>query len=87
MQANAYERTDERKIHANGFKPKTVRTNLGDITFTIPQVREGGFLPSALEKGMRIERALMIALAEMYVQCVSTRRVKAITEELCGVEI
>ena len=87
LQANAYERTEERKGHANGYKPKTVRTKLGDITFAIPQVREGGFYPSALEKGMRSERALVIALAEMYVQGVSTRRVKAITEELCGVEI
>lgn len=87
LQANAYERTEERKGHANGYKPKTVRTKLGDITFAIPQVREGGFYPSALEKGMRSERALLIAVAEMYVQGVSTRRVKPIIEELCGVEI
>jgi len=86
-QAKAYERTEDRQGHANGYKPKTVRTRLGDITFAIPQVREGGFYPSALEKGMRSERALLIALAEMYVQGVSTRRVKAITEELCGIEI
>ncbi|MHB8194399.1 MAG: IS256 family transposase, partial [Bellilinea sp.] len=50
------------------------------------QVREGGFYPSALEKGLRSERALMITLAEMYVQGVSTRKVKAITEQLCGIE-
>lgn len=87
LQAGEYERTEERKGHANGFKPKTVKTRLGEITFAIPQVREGGFYPSALEKGMRSERALVIALAEMYVQGVSTRKVKAITEELCGVEI
>ena len=87
LQAKAYERTEERTGHANGYKPKTVRSKLGDITFAIPQVREGGFYPSALEKGMRSERALLIALAEMYVQGVSTRRVKSITEELCGVEI
>ena len=87
LQAGEYERTEDRKGHANGFKPKTVKTRLGEITFAIPQVREGGFYPSALEKGMRSERALVIALAEMYVQGVSTRKVKAITEELCGVEI
>lgn len=87
LQAGEYERTEDRKGHANGFKPKTVKTRLGEITFSIPQVREGGFYPSALEKGMRSERALVIALAEMYVQGVSTRKVKAITEELCGVEI
>ncbi len=87
MQAGEYERTEDRKGHANGYKPKTVKTRMGEITFAVPQVREGGFYPSALEKGLRSERALMITLAEMYVQGVSTRRVKAITEQLCGVEI
>ena len=52
-----------------------------------PQVREGGFYPQALEKGLRSERALTLALAEMYVQGVSTRKVQAITEQLCGVNI
>jgi len=87
LQAGEYERSEDRKGHANGYKPKTVKTRLGEITFAIPQVREGGFYPSALEKGLRSERALVIALAEMYVQGVSTRKVKAITEELCGIEI
>lgn len=87
LQADQYERTENRKGHANGYKPKTVRTRIGEITFAVPQVREGGFYPSALEKGMRSERALVASLAEMYVQGVSTRKVKAITEELCGLEI
>lgn len=87
LQAREYERTEDRKGHANGYKPKTVRTRLGEITFAVPQVREGGFYPTALEKGLRSERALVATLAEMYVQGVSTRKVKAITEELCGVEI
>ncbi len=87
LQAEQYERTEDRKGHANGFKPKTVKTRMGEITFAVPQVREGGFYPSALEKGLRSERALTITLAEMYVQGVSTRKVKAITEQLCGTEI
>jgi len=87
LQAEQYERTKDRKGHANGFKPKTVKTRMGEITFAVPQVREGGFYPSALEKGIRSERALVITLAEMYVQGVSTRKVKAITEQLCGVEV
>jgi transposase-like protein len=87
LQAGEYERTEDRKGHANGYKPKTVTTRMGEITFSVPQVREGGFYPSALEKGLRSERALTITLAEMYVQGVSTRRVKVITEQLCGVEI
>ncbi len=72
-----YERSPERRGHANGFKPKTVRTRLGEISFKVPQVRSGGFYPEALEKGLRSERALTLALAEMYVQGVSTRKVAA----------
>lgn len=82
-----YERSQKRQGYANGYKQKTVATRLGKITFDVPQVREGGFYPSALEKGIRSERALKLALAEMYVQGVSTRRVAAITEQLCGFEV
>jgi transposase-like protein len=85
--AAPYERSAERQGHANGFKAKTMQTRVGDITFAIPQVREGGFYPGALEKGLRSERALTLALAEMYVQGVSTRKVKAITEQLCGAAV
>src|SRR5512147_1114481 len=87
LQAEPYQHTEERRGYANGFKPKTMHTQVGDITFAVPQVREGGFYPQALEKGLRSERALTLALAEMYVQGVSTSKVKAITEELCGVSI
>lgn len=68
LQAEEYERTEERKGHANGYKPKTVRTCMGEITFAVGQVRERGYYPSALEKGLRSERALTITLVEMYVQ-------------------
>jgi transposase-like protein len=87
LHATPYQHSEERRGYANGFKPKTMRTRMGEITFAVPQVREGGFYPQALEKGLRSERALTLALAEMYVQGVSTRKVKAITEELCGVSI
>lgn len=87
LQAGPYQHTSERTGHANGYKPKTMHTRIGDITFAVPQVREGGFYPQALEKGLRSERALTLALAEMYVQGVSTRKVKSITEQLCGVNI
>jgi putative transposase len=87
LQAEHYQHTDERRGYANGYKPKRMHTRIGDITFAVPQVREGGFYPQALEKGLRSERALTLALAEMYVQGVSTRKVKAITEQLCGVSI
>lgn len=85
--AAPYQRTAERQGHANGFKPKTVKTRMGEITFDVPQVREGGFYPDALEKGLRSERALTLTLAEMYVQGVSTRKVATIVEQLCGTSI
>lgn len=87
LRARPYERTPERRGQANGYKPKVVTTRVGKISFDIPQVREGGFYPQALEKGLRSERALRMTLAEMYVQGVSTRKVAAITEQLCGVEL
>ena len=85
--AGPYQRTPERQAHANGFKDKTVQTRLGALTLDVPQVREGGFYPQSLDKGVRSERALKLALAEMYVQGVSTRKVAAITEQLCGFEV
>jgi putative transposase len=82
-----YERSGQRRDWANGYKPKTVQTRVGEITFAVPQVRQGEFYPQALEKGLRSEQALRWTLAEMYVQGVSTRKVAAITEQLCGVSI
>jgi len=90
--AAPYERADSRRGYANGFKPKAINTRIGKLDLAIPQVREAGedgqrFYPNALERGERSERALKLALAEMYVNGVSTRRVKKITEELCGIEV
>jgi transposase-like protein len=82
-----YERGPARQYQANGFKPKTVQTRLGEITFAVPQVRHGDFSPQALEKGLRSEWALTLTLAEMYVQGVSTRKVAAIVEQLCGTQV
>jgi putative transposase len=79
-----YERSLERRDQANGYKSKTVTTRVGDINVDVPQVRNGEFYPQTLEKGLRSERALTLALAEMYIQGVSTRKVAAITEQLCG---
>ena len=87
LQAKPYERTDERQGYANGYKNKTLKSRLGKLDLLVPQVRDGDFYPSVLEKGLRSERALKLAVAEMYVQGVSTRRVKEITEVLCGFEV
>lgn len=85
--AGPWERSEQRKGYANGFKPKVVKTRLGELELDVPQTRGVEFYPKSLERGNRSERALKLAVAEMYVQGVSTRRVKEITEELCGLEI
>jgi transposase-like protein len=92
LQAAPYERSDERRGYANGFKPKRVATRVGALDLQVPQVRgvpDGGesFYPTSLERGVRSERALKLAVAEMYVQGVSTRRVAEITRDLCGLEV
>lgn len=86
--ARPYERSEERTGYANGFKPKTLVTRLGPLDLEVPQVRGGvEFYPSALERGVRSEKALKLAIAEMYIQGVSTRKVTQVLEQLCGLEI
>jgi len=87
--AGPHERTESRDGHANGFKPKTIRTQLGETTVQIPQVRGSSkpFYPSALEQGQRSDVAIKTAISEMYLQGVSTRRVTNIMEKLCGFEV
>lgn len=85
--AASHERTEERRGYANGFKPKTINTRIGQLELSIPQTRDGQFYPNSLEKGLRSERALKLSLAEMYIQGVSTRKVAKITEELCGFHV
>ena len=85
--AEPYERTRERRDHANGFKDKTVATRVGRLKLKIPPVRNLSFYPKSLERGCRPEKALKLAIAEMYVKGVSTRKVSPITEQLCGTEI
>lgn len=87
LNARPHERTARRIDYANGFKPKTVMTRVGELTFDVPQVRGAGFYPSTLEKGSRTEQAVNIALAEMYVQGVSTRRVTDVLVKLLGPEV
>lgn len=87
LKAEPYERTEQRCGYANGYKAKNVKTRVGELRLAVPQTRDGSFYPSSLERGLRSERALKVALAEMYVQGVSTRKVAKITEELCGFEV
>jgi len=85
--AEPYERSAQRVGYANGYKDKFLKTRLGTLSLKVPQTRDSEFYPQSLSKGMRSERALLLAIAEMYVQGVSTRRVKKIVEELCGMEV
>jgi len=85
--AGAHERSEDRKGYANGYKPKTVQTRMGSLELAVPQVRGLGFYPQSIEKGSRSERALKAAIAQMYLEGVSTRRVQDITEKLCGFEV
>ena len=87
LQARPHERSAERIDYANGFKPKTVMTRMGELTFAIPQVRGGGFYPSTLAKGSRTDQALNLMMAEMYVQGVSTRKVVEVLQRLVGPEV
>jgi len=87
LQAVPYERTEERRGYANGYKPKRLKTRVGELQLEIPQVRGLSFYPQSLEKGCRSEKALKLAIAEMYVTGVSTRKVTEITQQLCGTEI
>jgi len=86
--AGLYERSDSRRGYANGYKPKTVDTRIGKLLVDVPQVRgDVDFYPSALERGSRSERALKLAIAEMYVKGISTRRVTDVLEKMCGLDI
>jgi putative transposase len=75
LQASPYERNEERTGQRNGYKDKTLKTRVGEIPVQIPQVRGMEFYPGAIDKGDRSERALKLAIAQMYIQGVSTRRV------------
>ena len=82
--AAPYERSENRTGRRNGYKPRTLRTRVGTLNLLVPQDREGTFSTRLFSRYQRNEKALVLALMEMYVEGVSTRKVKDITEELCG---
>ena len=87
--ARPFERSDERTGYANGMKGRTFHSSLGALSLRVPQTRgcEEPYKPSMLESGSRVDRALKVAVAEMYLQGVSTRRVTKVMEQLCGLEV
>lgn len=78
------ERTEGRLGYRSGYYGRTLITRVGKLELRVPQDRQGRFSTELFERYQRSEQALVATLAEMYVQGVSTRKVKAITEELCG---
>lgn len=84
VNAEPHERTEQRRTQRNGYKPRRLKTRVGDLELRVPKTRDGGFYPALLEGYQRSERALMCALAECYVQGVSTRKVSKICTELFG---
>ena len=82
----SYERGDERQSYRNGYKSRTLYTRVGPLVLQVPQTRDGAFYPSILERYQRSEKALVLALAEAYLQGVSTRKMKVVTESLMGKE-
>lgn len=78
------ERTDSRQGYRAGYYSRNLVTRIGKLELAVPRDRNGEFSTALFERYQRSEKALVAALAEMYVQGVSTRKVKAITEELCG---
>jgi putative transposase len=82
--AAPYERTENRNGHRNGHRPRTLRTRVGTLNLLVPQDREGTFSTRLFCRYQRNEKALVLALMEMYVEGVSTRKVAEVTEALCG---
>jgi putative transposase len=84
LHAEPYERSPERRGYRNGYKPRQLNTRVGTLTLQVPQDRDGMFSTELFARYQRNEKALVLALMEMYLEGVSTRKVREITEVLCG---
>lgn len=86
--AQRHERNDGRRGYRNGYKPRTMKTRVGELELEVPQVRAcEPYRPSMFAKWQRSERALLVACAEMYFQGVSTRNVRNVLEAMCDGEL
>ncbi len=84
MHAEPYEHSAERRGYRNGYKPRQLNTRVGSLILQVPQDRDGTFSTQLFARYQRNEKALILALMEMYVEGVSTHKVREITEVLCG---
>ena len=82
--AEPYQRAEGRSTMRNGYKPRQLRTRVGTLDLLVPQARDGSFSTELFARYQRNEKALVLALMDMYLKGVSTRKVADITEELCG---
>ena len=87
LAADSYERTSERRGYRNGYKPRLLKTRVGELELLVPKDRDGQFQTELFERYQRSEKALVLAIVQMYIDGVSTRKVRDITEALCGLEI
>jgi transposase-like protein len=85
--AETYQRNGERRGWRNGFKPRILKTRIGELELRVPKDRDGQFQTELFDRYQRSEKAFVAALLQMYVEGVSTRKVTAITEALCGLEV
>ena len=79
-----YERSEQRKAYRNGLRSRTLYSRVGQLVLHVPQVRNGSFSTELFSRYQRSEQALVLAMMEMVLQGVSTRKVANVTEELCG---
>lgn len=82
--ADPYERSEDRTAYRNGFRDRELTTRVGTLTLRVPRHRDGNFSTSMFERYQRSEQALVLAMIEMVINGVSTRKIENITEELCG---
>ena len=80
--ADRHERSQERLGYRNGYRPRTLTTQVGDLALQIPKLRAGSFLPSILEPRRRVDQALYAVIMEAYIGGVSTRKVDALVAAL-----
>jgi transposase-like protein len=86
LKAGWHERTQEREGYRNGYRERQLKTRVGELNLEVPRVRSGHFSPDFFVRYQRSEQALLLAMVEMVVNGVSTRKVRAVVQELCGTE-
>lgn len=85
LRAGPYERSEDRQGYRNGYRVREMKTRVGTLELAVPRTRDGNFSSELFSRYQRSEQALVLALMEMVINGVSTRKIKRVTEELCGI--